>query len=246
VAGQKQDRKVRAIGYSRCSTGEQATNGYSLDAQEDAITARAQARGWNLLEVRSDPGVSGAVPADQRPALSKVLAKLDAGEADVLIVGRLDRLSRSMADLVTLLDRARRNEWVPVFVDGASGLDLSSTEGKLFALMLGGFAEIERELISRRTKEGLAEARRRGVRLGRPPTLPDDVISRIITARDSGDTWQAICDTLTADQVPTARGGIWRPGTVSYLYRTHTSGPPKRGVRRAERAAFLQEAGAFS
>jgi hypothetical protein len=76
--------------------------------------------------------------------------------------------------------------------------------------------------------------------------LRDEVVSRIIAERDGGATWQAIADVLNTDEVPTAQGGIWRPGTVSYVYKSRVSGPPARGVRRAEHDEFLRDAGVYA
>lgn len=243
---QKYSRKVRVLGYVRVSTAEQASDGHGLDAQSAAITERAVARDWSLVGIRRDPGVSGATPADDRPALSEALSDLDAGHAEVLVVAKLDRLSRSVGDLVLLLDRAKRNGWAIVIVNGMGGLDMTTTEGKVMVTLLGAFAELERDLISRRTREGLAAARAKGVRLGRPPALPEEVVARIIAERNDGATWQAIADMLNTEGVPTAQGGIWRPGTISYIYKSRMSGPPARGVRRAEHEEFLRDAGVYS
>lgn len=81
--------------------------------------------------------------------------------------------------------------------------------------MMGVFAELERDMIGMRTKEALAGARSRGVRLGRPRSLPDDVRGRIRTMRKAGATLSLIADTLIDDGTPTAHGGQrWWPSTV--------------------------------
>ncbi|GAA3443655.1 hypothetical protein Pve01_15690 [Planomonospora venezuelensis] len=70
-------------------------------------------------------------------------------------------------------------------------------------------------------------------------------MERIITIRDSGQTWRSVADALNTDRVPTAQGGVLRPGTVSHVYRTNTSGPPPRGVRRAAHDEFLRQQGVY-
>jgi DNA invertase Pin-like site-specific DNA recombinase len=78
-----------------------------------------------------------------------------------------------------------------------------------------------REFLSRRTKEGLERARQRGARLGRPSSLPADVVGRIVRQREAGRTLQAIADGLNADEVPTAQGGRqWYPSTVAAVLRS--------------------------
>jgi len=83
------------------------------------------------------------------------------------------------------------------------------------AQILSVFAELERRLIGERTKAALAVKRAQGVRLGRPRTLPDKVVNRIVRERANGRTWTAIADGLEADRVATAQGGLrWYPATV--------------------------------
>src|SRR3954454_10459293 len=98
----------KAIGYCRVSTGEQVNSGAGLAAQRAALEAEASRRGWNLELVVED----GASAKDlNRPALGAALARLDRGEADVLMVSKLDRLSRSVKDFGGLLDRATKRKW---------------------------------------------------------------------------------------------------------------------------------------
>src|SRR4051794_28677833 len=95
-------RPPRAIGYCRVSTGEQVNSGAGLDAQRAVLTQEAARRGWELQLVVEE----GLSAKDlNRPALRKALLRLDAGEADVLMVSKLDRLSRSVKDFGGLLER---------------------------------------------------------------------------------------------------------------------------------------------
>jgi DNA invertase Pin-like site-specific DNA recombinase len=89
------------------------------------------------------------------------------------------------------------------------------------ANLLATFAQFERRLIGQRTKEALAAKRAQGVRLGRPRTMPDEVVTRIVSERASDKTLQAIADGLNADRVPTAQGGRqWWPQTVAGVLRS--------------------------
>ncbi|GGM67143.1 resolvase [Longimycelium tulufanense] len=192
---------VRVLGYLRVSTAEQADSRAGLDAQRATIAAEAERQGWTV-EYVTDPGYSAKDL--NRPALTDALSRLDRGEADVLVAAKLDRVSRSVADFAALLDRSRRKGWRLVCLD--LGVDTSTASGELVSNMIASAAQYERRLISQRTKDGLAAKRAAGVRLGRPPVLPTEVVARIVRERQAGATLRAIAEGLTADGVPTARG----------------------------------------
>lgn len=205
------DAPVRALGYLRVSTGDQVESGAGLDAQRAALIARAALEGWQL-EIVADEGLS-AKNVDGRPELVAALARLDAGDVDVLVAAKLDRVSRSVRDFAGLLDRARDNGWRLVLLD--LGIDTSSPAGEFVSNTLASAAQYERRIIGQRTREGLAAKRAQGVRLGRPTSLPADVVTRIVTEHRAGTSWSAIARALEADGVPTAQGGArWYPATV--------------------------------
>jgi DNA invertase Pin-like site-specific DNA recombinase len=195
------------LGYVRVSTAEQASHSSGPDAQEAAIRKAVAAYGWDLLELISDNGTSGSVAPDRRDGLGRALAMLDSGEADVLIAAKVDRVSRSVLDFMNLSDRADRGGWRLLTLDVL--VDTTTPIGKMMRTMLAAFAELERDFIAQRTREALAVKRAQGVVLGRPVQLPPEVGQRIIELRAEGLTWQQIADQLTADSVPTARGGVW-------------------------------------
>ncbi|HEX4100516.1 MAG TPA: recombinase family protein [Pseudonocardiaceae bacterium] len=200
---------VRAIGYRRVSTGMQVESGAGLDAQEAIIRAEAARHGWEL-EIVTDAGLSGATM--NRPALSAALARLDRGEADVLISTKLDRVSRSVRDFAGLLDRAKDRGWRLVLLDLG---DTSTAAGEMTANVIASAAQYERRLISQRTKEGLAAKRAQGVRLGRPSVLPVEVVARIAADHRAGASLRTIAAGLSADGVTTARGGsTWHASAV--------------------------------
>ena len=207
---------MTVYGYLRVSTAEQARSGYGLDAQRAAISAEAERRGW-AVEWVEDNGESGSVPPEARPALGPVLDQLERG--DVLVAAKLDRLGRTAFDVLGLAQDAEAAGWSLVVLD--LGLDTTTPVGRFSLTMLAAVAELERGLIRQRTREALASAQRRGVRVGRPPETPPEVVARITTARDQGETLQAIADALTADGVPTTRGGArWHPSTVRAVLRS--------------------------
>ena len=214
-------QQIRAIGYTRVSTAEQSDSGAGLDAQRSIIEFEMQRRGWQLVDIAVDAGFS-AKTMTNRPALATALAHVEGGAADVLVVAKLDRLSRSVADFAALLDQAQRGGWGLVVLD--LGVDTTTPAGELVANVMAAVAQWERRAIGVRTREGLAAKRAAGVRLGRPQVLLPETVTRIMTERAAGKTLQAIADGLMLDAVPTARGGAsWRPSSVAAVLRSQAA-----------------------
>jgi len=202
--------RITAVAYCRVSTTEQEVSGHSLDDQETTLRDLAASRGWDVIVVRE---TGSGKSLSSRPLLTTALQALDGGTVQVLMAVRLDRLSRSVADFSGLMDRADRRGWDLHVAD--LGLDTSTPSGRLVAQVLAATAEHERRLIGERTREGLRAARAKGVRLGRPHTLPSEVRHDVRTARESGLSLRAIAEDLNARGVPTAHGGSrWHASTV--------------------------------
>lgn len=142
------------IGYARVSTQDQ-----SADLQRDALAAAGCER------VFVDEGASGA--SIRRPALDEALAALQPG--DCLLVWKLDRLGRSLAHLVQLVDELGKRGIA--FRSLSDPIDTTSAQGRLVLHIMGALAEFERALIAERTRAGLGAAKQRGQRLGRRPSL---------------------------------------------------------------------------
>lgn len=141
------------------------------------------------------------------------------GTADVLVVAKLDRATRSVGDLCELLDLAARQGWH--FVADDLGIDTATPMGRAMAQIAGVFSELERNLIAERTRSALAVRRSQGVRLGRPVNLPDRVRERIVTERALGSTLTGIADWLNLDGVPTSQGApAWTHATVRAVLRS--------------------------
>jgi len=172
------------------------------------------------VEVVVDSGLSAK--SLDRPGLQGALRRLDIGEADTLMALRLDRVSRSVADFAGLLARARKRGWRLVLL--SPNLDTEDAAGKFTAHVLAAAAEYERDLISLRTKEGMAQRRSEGVHLGRPRQLPESIVARIVRERSDGRTLRQIAANLTADRVATARGGaVWSPSTIQGVLASTTA-----------------------
>ncbi|HWR46800.1 MAG TPA: recombinase family protein [Pseudonocardiaceae bacterium] len=205
------------VGYLRVSTEEQAVSGLGLAVQRTAIATECARRGMELLVVHIDAGISGKNLV--RPGLTAALADLDAGRGAVLMVAKLDRLSRSVHDATGLLLRADRAGWGLIALD--ANVDTTTPQGAAMTQVLAVFAELERRLIGERTKAALAVKKAQGVKLGRPRVLPTEVVERIRAARAQGGSWSAIARDLNADATPTAQGGgKWYPATVRYVHES--------------------------
>lgn len=205
-------RRATVLAYLRVSTEEQSVSGLGLADQREVIAAEATRRGWSDVEYVSDEGFSAKNLS--RPGIASALDMLGRGEASVLVVSKLDRLSRSLLDFAMLMERARVEGWQLVVLDLA--LDTTTASGELMASVMACFAQYERRLIGARTSAALQQLKRQGKRLGRPRTLPAAVTQRIVSARAEGVTLAAIADSLNRDSVATARGGArWYPSTVS-------------------------------
>lgn len=203
---------LRVIGYVRVSTDKQDIG---PEVQAAALKAEAARRGWEL-ELRREEAASAA-SLKGRPVLAAALEDLKASRADALAVSKLDRLSRSVSDFARILDDAGRGGWHVLSLD--IGVDTTTPAGRFTANVIASAAQYERELIAARTREAMAliapEVRDRMRNGGRPVQLPAVTDARIRHLRAEGLTHAAIAARLTAEGVPTARGGaVWRPSSV--------------------------------
>ena len=210
------DGAVRIIGYTRCSTGEQAESGAGLASQHAAIEAAVAQRGYKLVRVIEDAGASGKTLA--RPGLVEALELVESGSADGIMVAKLDRLSRSLLDFAALTERSRKHGWALIALD--LGVDTSTPQGEMMANVLATFAQFERRLIGQRTKDALAVRKAQGVVLGRPRVIDETLRARVSASRSRGVSLARIADELSADGVPTAHGGQWRASTIAGLVRS--------------------------
>jgi DNA invertase Pin-like site-specific DNA recombinase len=174
----------RAVIYVRCSTDEQAVSGLGLEAQEAVARRTCELRGWAVVAVVADAGVSGTVDPLARPAMVEAVALLCSGSGDILVSSKLDRLSRSAFDLLGLVKMSESCGFAIVTSDGA--VDSSSPVGRFITTAMAGVAELERALIAERTRNALAAKKARGARLGRPTTLSPLIRTRVAELRHDG------------------------------------------------------------
>lgn len=151
------------LAYTRVSTTGQDTGNQRLEIEQ---------AGWPVAVWYEDAGVSGKIPAAQRPQFAKMLADIEvlrrAGTKIALVVSKLDRLGRDAMDVQATI-RKLADLGVRVYVLMLGDVDLTSSTGKLMLAMLSAVAEMERDLLVERTKAGLAKAKAEGKKFGRKP-----------------------------------------------------------------------------
>jgi len=178
AADKKKTRTLRCAIYTRKSTAEGLEQEFNtLDAQRDsaeAYIASQKGEGWVCLPTRYDDGGFTGGNMD-RPALQRLLADIDAGKVDCIVVYKVDRLSRSLIDFARIMDVLERHS--VSFVSVTQQFNTSTSMGRLMLNVLLSFAQFEREIISERTRDKIAAARRKGKWVGGRPVLGYDITS---------------------------------------------------------------------
>lgn len=157
-----------------------STDGQTVENQLRDLRAAAKRHGWKIAQVFNDDGISGAKTRDERPALKRLMQGVARRDFDMVAAWAVDRLGRSLQDLVGFLAELHAKD-IDLYLH-QQGLDTSTPAGKAMFQMLGVFAEFERSIIRDRVKAGLARARAKGKRLGRPP-VPRRIEEAVRAAR---------------------------------------------------------------
>src|SRR5262249_35595792 len=151
----------RAALYLRVSTDRQ-----TVENQRQALEQVARHRGWEIIATYSDKGISGSKGRKERPEFDRMLSEAARGRFDVVMAFALDRIGRSLAALSHSIRHLEECN-VDLFIDRQM-LDTTTPQGKLLFAVTGAFAEFERDMIVHRVNAGLARAKARGTKLGRP------------------------------------------------------------------------------
>jgi DNA invertase Pin-like site-specific DNA recombinase len=224
---------TRVVGYVRVSTEQQVEDGVSLEAQKKKLDAYAVALDLELVDVIEDAGLSAK--SLHRPGLARALGLLDAGDADGLVVTKLDRLTRSVRDLGDLVDRYFASRFSLLSVSDA--IDTRTASGRLVLHVLAAVSQWEREATAERTRDALAQLRAEGLQLGGEglgwrrsdqrderghrtlERLGDeaDTIDRIRQLDAEGHSLREIAAVLETEDRRTKRGGRWHPTTILRL-----------------------------
>lgn len=205
------------IGYMRVSTADERQ---SVDLQHDALLAA----GVDERHLHQDRA-SGA--RDDRPGLKGCLDDVRVG--DVLVVWKLDRLGRSLSHLIRIVEDLKQRG--VAFRSLTEQMDTTTPHGEFLFNLFGSLAQYERALIKERVAAGLAAARRRGRKGGRPPSLDPEKVEQIVTALDGGASKASVCRTF---KVP-------RSTLIDTLERVGWTGAGS-GAQKPKRTAIKQAA----
>jgi DNA invertase Pin-like site-specific DNA recombinase len=148
-----------------------STDGQTVENQRRDLKASAKRHGWQIVETFDDNEATDARSRDERPGMRRLMEGVSRKDFDMVAAWSVDRLGRSLQDLIGFLGELQA-KGVDLFLR-KQGLDTSRSSGKAMFQMLGVFSEFERAMIQERVRAGLARARARGKKLGRPPVPPD-------------------------------------------------------------------------
>jgi site-specific DNA recombinase len=201
---------MKVIGYTRVSTDKQADEGHSLAVQQAKLEAYCLVKDWALAEVVQDEGYSAK--SLDRPGMQRLLAMVETGQVQVVVVTKLDRLTRSVADLDRFLKLFDKKGVALVSLQ--ESLDATTATGRLMMNLLASVSQWEREVIGERTKDAMQHLRCTGQVYSRPCLTDGVVISRMRELRAGGMAYRGIAAQLAAEGYQTARGGLWDESTV--------------------------------
>lgn len=239
--------KTKVVGYVRVSTEEQAREGVSIDAQTSKIRAYCELYDLDLIEIYVDAGASGK-SLKKRPAFERALSRLGKLEKSGwkisgLVVAKLDRLTRSVRDLDTLISTYfdERSKCQASLFSVADQIDTRSASGRLILNILTSVAQWERETIGERTKDALAHKRSKGERISRRIPygyrLGADGVHLEISLKEHnaahhaqllhkrGQSLRSIGRALEYLGHHQRNGGTWHPSSIKTLLAVDLTGP---------------------
>ena len=215
---------MQAIGYVRVSTEEQALMGVSLDAQEDKIKAYCVAKEWDLFRIIKDSGYSAKDL--NRPGIQEIINGCKRKEFDVVVILKLDRLTRSVKDLGYLVEDVFQKNDV-AFSSLQDNFDTATANGRMVMNILATLAQWERDIISERTRDAMLFMKKDMKLIGAVPfgydcnggslsINPDEagVVQKMLSLRERGKSYQRIAAHLNSKAIPSKNGGKWHPKTV--------------------------------
>lgn len=203
--------------YIRVSTEEQVKEGYSISAQRQRLQAYCFAQGWEEFKFYVDEGIS-AKTAD-RPQLKKLLKHIREGSIDTLLVYKLDRLTRSVSDLNTILNELK--EYGAVFRSATEVFDTSSATGRLFIQIVGSMAQWESDNLGERVRVGMMEKARQGYWSAQAPYGFKKVDKKLVVVEEQKE--------VLLDAMEKIRQGYSIRKVSNYL--TNKGVKPKRGYK---------------
>lgn len=229
--------------YLRVSTTEQAGEGYGLEAQRAKCNAMLTLKGWPSAVEFRDEGISGTKDEGGRPGLAALLAAVEAGQVDSVIVASIDRIGRATSLVLRMVERLEGGG--ADLVSCKESLDTSTSAGRFVLRMFASLAELEKDNILERTSDGRNERGRiDGDKGGRLPLgyirtgsgikidpAAATTVKRIYDLRGDGFTLTAIADALNQTNTPSRHGRGWYASSVREVLRNEVD---YRGGLRGE------------
>lgn len=222
---------MKAIGYIRVSTEQQAGDGISLEAQRAKIESWCKTNDCELAEIFVDAGISGK-SMDKRQGLQNALASTGKGMA--LVVYSLSRLARSTKDTLAISERLDKQG--ADLVSLSERIDTTGAASKMMFRMLAVLAEFERDVVSERTTMALAHKKANGEKYAPVPFGYREVekrlevveseaqlVAEIHSRRQAGETLQSIADRLNSQGIEGKQGGKWYPSSVKCILQRKVS-----------------------
>ena len=224
---------TKAILYTRVSTGKQALSGLGLEAQLAKCKAEAERRGYEIIDIQTDPAITGKDEVSDRPGLQRVIAQAAHEPSVAVIVYSLSRLARRQSLTWKLIDE--RGEYGLQVVSATEPFDVTTTMGRCMVGMIAIFCQLEADLCSERTSAALAARKARGHKLG-PPHFADkdpETAQKIYDLYDGGLTSTVkLAAEATRLGLKPARAQTWSQQAVMDLIRLRA-----KRRREAEEAA---------
>lgn len=239
--------------YLRVSTEEQAKEGFSINAQKEKLTSYAKVNDWEIVDYYIDDGISAKNLKD-RPNINRLIDDVKSGKVNNVLVYKLDRLTRSVKDLINLIELFE--EYNCSFNSLTEKLDTTNAVGRMFIKIIGIFAEFERENLAERVSFGYEQKTREGnytntqgvngydYIVGKGNLVVNnqekEIVNRIYEMYLSGTSMLKIAKTFNRENVPSKRGGYWSQSTIkSILTNPLYVGKIRYGVaKKLENRAF--------
>jgi DNA invertase Pin-like site-specific DNA recombinase len=180
---------MKAAIYARVSTAHQTTENQLLE-----LRAAAHRMGWTIVAELTDDGISGSKGRAERPGFDKLFKMTQRKEVDVVMSWSIDRLGRSIQDLVGFMNEVQA-AGVDLYIH-QQAINTATPAGRMVFGIFSALGEYERELIRERIRAGLARAKAEGKKLGRPSNVTTDTVERVRTMRDQGLAIHKIAKTL--------------------------------------------------
>lgn len=239
--------------YIRVSTEEQAKEGFSIHAQKEKLTSYCKINDWDIWDYYIDDGISGKNIVD-RPEISRLLSDVKKGSVQNVLIYKLDRLTRSVKDLISLIELFEQRNCN--FSSVTEKLDTSNAVGRMFIKIIGIFAEFERENLAERVSLGYEQKTREGnytntqgvngydYIVGKGNLVVNEqeklIVNRIYEMYLEGTSMQKIAKIFNDEKVPTKRGGYWRGSTIkSILTNPLYVGKIRYGVSKKLKSRFF-------